>query len=401
MRSTSTTHPSGCASWSSSATAPASTPTANGPPATATSTTSPPTSRWTTADHQARPTQTTWLRCAEDTTAPRPTPAGRYRRNPDGTYTWHTPHAWTMAVWPDGGAARALRSARPRRARLGCGQHRPEGIVMPHSRGPSRAQPGARPRRGTRWRLAPDARPRRRRRAGRASAGRRREPLGDEPEHLLRRRRLRPGDRRLVPGRRRLPAGPAQARPHHPRERRRRGRPPGGRAQHRGAGQAARLARGPARAGDLAVPAAAARGRAGALHVRRAGAGPDRGGGEHPPAVLAVRPLQGAARQVAGEGAGARAAAAGRRAGPRAARPAQAGRARDPGVPHRRLQQPLAPRLDPRRRRRPGGRALSRPLAGQRDAGRRRLRGLLPQRAPGPGRRPGLHLDPGRSGGAG
>ena len=43
-RSTSTTHPHGCASWSPCATGPASTPTANATPATATSTTSAPTS---------------------------------------------------------------------------------------------------------------------------------------------------------------------------------------------------------------------------------------------------------------------------------------------------------------------------------------------------------------------
>ena len=59
---------------------------------------------------------------------------------------------------------------------------------------------------------------------------------------------------------------------------------------------AARLARGPARAGDLALPPPATRRRSGALHVRRAGAGPDRGGGEHAPALHAVRPLPGAAR---------------------------------------------------------------------------------------------------------
>ena len=51
-------------------------------------------------------------------------------------------------------------------------------------------------------------------------------------------------------------------------------------------------------------------------------------------------------------------------------RPAPPGRARHPGLPHRRLQQPLAPRLDPRRRRRPRRCPLPRPLAGQRDAGR-------------------------------
>ena len=110
---------------------------------------------------------------------------------------------------------------------------------------------------------------------------------------------------------------------------------------------AARLARRPPRAGDLAVPAAAACGRTGALHVRGAGAGPGRRRGEHPPPVHAVRPLPGPARGAAVARAGARAPAAGGRARPRAAGAARAGRARHPGVPHRRLQQPLAPRLDP------------------------------------------------------
>src|SRR6185369_15438339 len=56
--------------------------------------------------------------------------------------------------------------------------------------------------------------------------------VGDDAEHLLRRRRLPAVDGTLLPGRRRLPSRVAPPRPHHRRERRGRGRRPGGRAQH-------------------------------------------------------------------------------------------------------------------------------------------------------------------------
>ncbi len=72
-RSTPTTHPPGCATWSSSATPAACSRTANATPGAATSTTPSPT---TTPAHPAKPAQPTSPRCAEDTTAPRPPAAG-------------------------------------------------------------------------------------------------------------------------------------------------------------------------------------------------------------------------------------------------------------------------------------------------------------------------------------
>ena len=222
------------------------------------------------------------------------------------------------------------------------------------------------------------------------------------PEHLLRRRRLRPADRRLLPGRRRLPAGAAPARAHHRGERRRRRRRPGGRAQHPRARRAARLARQPAGARDLALPDPRPAAQPRPLHLRRAGA---RAGSSRSPTPTCrptpYGPYQVRAGRVARRGAAPRAHGC--------ALPALAdalhrlprlGRRGHPGVPDRRLQQPVVPRLDAGRRRRPAGRAVRRPLAGQQGAGRRRLPRLLPRRAPRPGRRPGLHLDARRPGDA-
>ena len=91
--------------------------------------------------------------------------------------------------------------------------------------------------------------------AGGATARRGRAAVGDEPEHLLRRRRLRPGHGRLLRRDRRLPGGPAQARPDDPK---------GGadvvglqEAERNTAALAALLGwhADPACAGDLALPA--------------------------------------------------------------------------------------------------------------------------------------------------
>ena len=76
--------------------------------------------------------------------------------------------------------------------------------------------------------------------------------------------------------------------------------------------------------------------------------------------------------------------------------------ARHPGLPDRRLQQPVAPRLDACRCRREGRRAVRRRVAGEPGPGRRGLRRLVPrERAPRPGRGPGLHVVTRRAGDAG
>ena len=71
--------PPGCATWSSFATPPASSPTASATPAPATSTTSCP---YDEPDRPARPVQPTSHRCADDTTEPRPAAAGDTNASP-------------------------------------------------------------------------------------------------------------------------------------------------------------------------------------------------------------------------------------------------------------------------------------------------------------------------------
>ena len=76
LRWTSTTHPLRCASSACCVTPTASSPAADATPGAATSTTSPPTSPWPRADRRARPTRSTWRRCAGPTTGSRPSPPG-------------------------------------------------------------------------------------------------------------------------------------------------------------------------------------------------------------------------------------------------------------------------------------------------------------------------------------
>ena len=68
-----------------------------------------------------------------------------------------------------------------------------------------------------------------------------------------------------------------------------------------------------------------------------------------------------------------------------------AGRA-DAGLPHRRLQQPLTPRLDAGGGRQPARGPVRRRVAGEQGSRRGWVRRLLPRRPPRPGGRPRLHL---------
>ena len=76
---------------------------------------------------------------------------------------------------------------------------------------------------------------------------------------------------------------------------------------------------------------------------------------------------------------------------PRAARAARAGEA-DAGLPHRRLQQSLTPRLDAGGGRQPARGPVRRRVAGEQGSRRGWVRRLLPRRPPRPGGRPRLHL---------
>ena len=105
---TSTTHPGGCASWSSCATATASSPGAPPTPAPATSTTSSPTTTATTTDptaNRAPPGQThpenLAALCRKHHRVK--TFAGwSYRRTPDGSYRWKDPYGNIYLVDKDG-----------------------------------------------------------------------------------------------------------------------------------------------------------------------------------------------------------------------------------------------------------------------------------------------------------
>ena len=87
-RSTPTTHPPGCATWSSSATPAACSRTANATPAAATSTTPSPT---TTPAHPAKPAQHNLAPLCRRHHRAKTTGRWQYRRLPDGTYQWTGP----------------------------------------------------------------------------------------------------------------------------------------------------------------------------------------------------------------------------------------------------------------------------------------------------------------------
>ncbi|WP_180936558.1 hypothetical protein [Nocardioides ungokensis] len=110
MRSTGTNHPRGCASWSSSATATASSPGATTTPDQPTSTTSTPTSH--RRGRTTRPTHPGNLAplCRRHHRA-KTSRRWRYRRRPDSTYEWHGPHGratWSHPTAPSSSPATEL-----------------------------------------------------------------------------------------------------------------------------------------------------------------------------------------------------------------------------------------------------------------------------------------------------
>ena len=208
----------------------------------------------------------------------------------------------------------------------------------------------------------------------------------DVAEHLLRRRRLRPCCTGLVPGRQPLPRRALPAREDHRVERRRRGRRTGAGAQHPQARRPAGLVRQPAGPRDLAVPDPGSAGRGRAVRVRDAGAGPRGRGLQRAPPVDPLRPVPGAQGVAAIEGPGARADAPPAGPAPGAARAASAGEA-DAGLPHRRLQQSLTPRLDAGGGRQPARGPVRRRVAGEQGS-RRALGSATPTATPTPTRWP-------------
>ena len=94
-----TTHPSGCATWSSCATSTACSPGAPRTPATATSTTSSPTTN-DGPPGQTHPENLAPL-CRRHHNC-KTAGLWRYYRHPDGTYTWHSPTGRTYTVTRSG-----------------------------------------------------------------------------------------------------------------------------------------------------------------------------------------------------------------------------------------------------------------------------------------------------------
>ncbi len=115
-----------------------------------------------------------------------------------------------------------------------------------------------------------------------------------------------------------------------------------------------------------------------ALRLRRAGAGARRRGGERPPPLRPLRALRGARRRNPGRGAPARERPAGAGDPDRDPRAAEARRAWHPGLPDRRLQHAVPPRLDACGGRGARRRSLPGRLAGGQGVRRRRLQGFLP-----------------------
>ena len=189
-----------------------------------------------------------------------------------------------------------------------------------------------------------------------------------------------------------MPEGAAPHRARHQGQRCGRRRRAGGRAQHPPAGRPARLVRQPSGARDLAVPDPRPAPQRRGVHLRRAGPGPGDRRREHAPAVHAVRSLPRTRRVVAAARAASRADLASARveAGPEPA--AEAREEGHPGVPDRRLQQPVVPRLDAGRRTCAEAGAVRPEVAGQQGARRRGLPRLLPGDPSRPRQGPRLHL---------